>query len=180
MGLTQFYRIKWVNIFNPDLKKIYIWKSRISVHFVCVFMAWIVNVFWFYRGFTFYKMGNLDNRIANADQLLTQDVEKFCNSVVDLYSNLSKVRRKWKWWKWMMKIAKMCCFLIVIIWFLFAASSGYNPIYLQADICHRCQSRQILFPWINYETSTLYYAVTYNCDIFYSKKTLKIHFYDIQ
>nr|XP_046226762.1 ATP-binding cassette sub-family D member 3 isoform X2 [Scatophagus argus] len=42
------------------------------------------------RGFTYYKMGNLDNRIANADQLLTQDVEKFCNSVVDLYSNLSK------------------------------------------------------------------------------------------
>lgn len=43
------------------------------------------------RGFTYYKMGNLDNRIANPDQLLTQDVEKFCNSVVDLYSNLSKV-----------------------------------------------------------------------------------------
>ncbi|KAJ8397566.1 hypothetical protein AAFF_G00438420 [Aldrovandia affinis] len=42
------------------------------------------------KGYTFYKMGNLDNRIANADQLLTQDVEKFCNSVVDLYSNLSK------------------------------------------------------------------------------------------
>uniref|UniRef100_A0A8C9U075 ATP binding cassette subfamily D member 3 n=1 Tax=Scleropages formosus TaxID=113540 RepID=A0A8C9U075_SCLFO len=41
-------------------------------------------------GYTYYKMGNLDNRIANADQLLTQDVEKFCNSVVDLYSNLSK------------------------------------------------------------------------------------------
>lgn len=36
-------------------------------------------------------MGNLDNRVANADQLLTQDVEKFCNSVVDLYSNVSKV-----------------------------------------------------------------------------------------
>uniref|UniRef100_A0A8C2Q4D3 ATP-binding cassette, sub-family D (ALD), member 3a n=1 Tax=Cyprinus carpio TaxID=7962 RepID=A0A8C2Q4D3_CYPCA len=44
------------------------------------------------KGYTYYKMGNLDNRIANADQLLTQDVEKFCNSVVDLYSNLSKVR----------------------------------------------------------------------------------------
>ncbi|XP_061414082.1 ATP-binding cassette sub-family D member 3 isoform X2 [Lethenteron reissneri] len=42
------------------------------------------------NGHTYYKMGNLDNRIANADQLLTQDVEKFCNSVVDLYSNLSK------------------------------------------------------------------------------------------
>uniref|UniRef100_A0A2K6LL67 ATP binding cassette subfamily D member 3 n=1 Tax=Rhinopithecus bieti TaxID=61621 RepID=A0A2K6LL67_RHIBE len=36
------------------------------------------------QSFTYYKMGNLDNRIANPDQL------KFCNSVVDLYSNLSK------------------------------------------------------------------------------------------
>ncbi|GAB1605909.1 ATP-binding cassette sub-family D member 3-like [Argonauta hians] len=41
-------------------------------------------------GFTFYKMSNLDNRISNPDQLLTQDVEKFCNCVADLYSNLSK------------------------------------------------------------------------------------------
>lgn len=41
-------------------------------------------------------MGNLDNRIGNPDQLLTQDVEKFCNSVVDLYSNLSKVSVKKK------------------------------------------------------------------------------------
>ncbi|XP_069497312.1 ATP-binding cassette sub-family D member 3 isoform X2 [Ambystoma mexicanum] len=42
------------------------------------------------QSYTYYKMGNLDNRIANADQLLTQDVERFCNSVVDVYSNLSK------------------------------------------------------------------------------------------
>lgn len=42
------------------------------------------------QGFTYYKMSNLDNRIANADQLLTQDVEKLCTSVADLYSNLSK------------------------------------------------------------------------------------------
>ena len=35
-------------------------------------------------------MTNLDNRISNADQLLTQDVEKFCDCVVDLYSNISK------------------------------------------------------------------------------------------
>ena len=43
-----------------------------------------------YTGFTFYKMSNMDNRIANPDQLLTQDVEKFCNTVSDLYTNLSK------------------------------------------------------------------------------------------
>lgn len=43
------------------------------------------------KGFTYYKMSNLDNRIANADQLLTQDVEKLSNSVGELYSNLSKV-----------------------------------------------------------------------------------------
>ncbi|XP_072524525.1 ATP-binding cassette sub-family D member 3b [Salminus brasiliensis] len=42
------------------------------------------------RGFTYYKISNLDNRIGNPDQLLTQDVERFCNSVVELYSNISK------------------------------------------------------------------------------------------
>jgi len=35
-------------------------------------------------------MSNLDNRIANADQLLTTDVDKFCDTVTDLYSNISK------------------------------------------------------------------------------------------
>jgi ATP-binding cassette subfamily D (ALD) protein 3 len=42
------------------------------------------------KGFTYYKVGNLDNRIANADQLITQDVDKFCYSVSQLYSNISK------------------------------------------------------------------------------------------
>lgn len=45
----------------------------------------------YFRGFTYYKMSNLDNRISNADQLLTQDVDKFCDAVGELYSNLSKV-----------------------------------------------------------------------------------------
>ncbi|XP_031622800.1 ATP-binding cassette sub-family D member 3 [Contarinia nasturtii] len=42
------------------------------------------------KGFTFYKMSNLDNRISNADQLLTNDIDKFCESVADFYSNASK------------------------------------------------------------------------------------------
>ena len=48
-------------------------------------------LFYDFRGFTFYKMSNLDNRISNPDQLLTQDVDKFCDCVAELYSNLSKV-----------------------------------------------------------------------------------------
>lgn len=35
-------------------------------------------------------MTNLDNRIQNPDQLLTQDVDKLCEGIVELYSNLSK------------------------------------------------------------------------------------------
>uniref|UniRef100_U5EW09 Putative peroxisomal long-chain acyl-coa transporter abc superfamily n=1 Tax=Corethrella appendiculata TaxID=1370023 RepID=U5EW09_9DIPT len=42
------------------------------------------------KGFTYYKMSNLDNRIANADQILTTDIDKFCESVTDLYSNVCK------------------------------------------------------------------------------------------
>ena len=41
-------------------------------------------------GFTYYWLTNLDNRISNPDQVLTQDVDRFCNAIVDLYSNLCK------------------------------------------------------------------------------------------
>jgi len=54
-------------------------------------MRFTMSIFNSYlNGHTYYKMSNIDNRIANADQLITQDVERFCNSLVDLYSNLSK------------------------------------------------------------------------------------------
>ncbi|KAK0552710.1 ATP-binding cassette long-chain fatty acid transporter pxa2 [Tilletia horrida] len=39
---------------------------------------------------TFYKMGNLDDRIKNADQLITVDVQKFSTSLAGMYSNLAK------------------------------------------------------------------------------------------
>lgn len=42
------------------------------------------------KGYTYYRISNLDNRIANPDQLLTQDIDRFCRSVTDLYSNTSK------------------------------------------------------------------------------------------
>ncbi|KAI4501616.1 hypothetical protein M0802_003493 [Mischocyttarus mexicanus] len=42
------------------------------------------------KGFTYYKMNNLDSRIANPDQLLTTDIDKFCESFTDLYGNIMK------------------------------------------------------------------------------------------
>ncbi|CAG8553057.1 6149_t:CDS:10 [Paraglomus brasilianum] len=39
---------------------------------------------------TFYTIGNLDDRIKNADQCITVDAMKFCNSLAELYSNLAK------------------------------------------------------------------------------------------
>jgi len=39
---------------------------------------------------TFYTLSALDDRITNADQLITVDVSKFSNSLAELYSNLAK------------------------------------------------------------------------------------------
>ncbi|ORY36423.1 hypothetical protein BCR33DRAFT_683445 [Rhizoclosmatium globosum] len=42
------------------------------------------------QNMTFYKVGNLDDRIKNADQLITQDVSRFCTALSSLYSNITK------------------------------------------------------------------------------------------
>ncbi|KAJ2693513.1 ATP-binding cassette long-chain fatty acid transporter pxa2 [Coemansia sp. RSA 1285] len=39
---------------------------------------------------TYYSVGNLDDRIKNADQLIAVDIMKFSNSLSELYSNLAK------------------------------------------------------------------------------------------
>lgn len=39
---------------------------------------------------TFYTLSALDDRIKNADQLITVDVSKFSNSLAEIYSNLAK------------------------------------------------------------------------------------------
>lgn len=39
---------------------------------------------------TFYSLSALDDRIKNADQLITDDVSRFSNSLAELYSNLAK------------------------------------------------------------------------------------------
>ncbi|CAG9817500.1 unnamed protein product [Phaedon cochleariae] len=42
------------------------------------------------KNYTYYRISNLDNRIANVDQLLTTDIDKFCEGITDLYCNTAK------------------------------------------------------------------------------------------
>lgn len=39
---------------------------------------------------TFYALGNLDDRIKNADQLIVVDINKFATSLAEIYSNIAK------------------------------------------------------------------------------------------
>lgn len=74
-----------ISIVNNVLKySIYEMKLRLRTNITRSLLDQYLN------GFIYYKMNNLDNRIANPDQLLTTDVDKFCESCTDLYSNLTK------------------------------------------------------------------------------------------
>lgn len=42
------------------------------------------------QGITYYSVSNLDGRVKNADQLLTQDIENWAESLSKLYSNITK------------------------------------------------------------------------------------------
>jgi len=39
---------------------------------------------------TYYRVGNLDSRLSNADQCLTEDVNKFCSNLAHVHSQISK------------------------------------------------------------------------------------------
>lgn len=38
----------------------------------------------------FYRVANIDKRLQNIDQLITQDVEKFCETLAHLFSDIAK------------------------------------------------------------------------------------------
>lgn len=87
----KLYVMKFISVMLPislvnSLLKYSLWELHLR------FRTRLTNYLYkeYLQGYTYYKIGNLDNRIANADQLLTQDVDKFCQSCVELYSNISK------------------------------------------------------------------------------------------
>eukprot|EP01121_Diplochlamys_sp_Union-15-3_P006172 TRINITY_DN1667_c0_g2_i1.p1 TRINITY_DN1667_c0_g2~~TRINITY_DN1667_c0_g2_i1.p1 ORF type:complete len:656 (-),score=65.85 TRINITY_DN1667_c0_g2_i1:33-2000(-) len=69
------------NILKYGLSELHLrFRTRLTTHLYKKYL----------QGYTYYQVSNLDNRIANADQLLTQDVDKFCACLSNLYSNVSK------------------------------------------------------------------------------------------
>ncbi|GAB5587063.1 ATP-binding cassette long-chain fatty acid transporter pxa2 [Umbelopsis nana] len=63
-------------------------QSKLAIQFRTRLTNFIHNQY--LTDMTFYAVGNLDDRIKNADQLITIDTMKFCTSLSALYSNLAK------------------------------------------------------------------------------------------
>ena len=42
-------------------------------------------------GLVYYRINVFDLNLQNLDQLLTSDIEKFSNTITDVYTNISKV-----------------------------------------------------------------------------------------
>lgn len=67
-----------LDYFNKHLTLLF--RRRLTEHFNTKYLDKMI----------YYQICNLDNRIKNPDQRLTQDVEKWANSLSNLYSNFSK------------------------------------------------------------------------------------------
>lgn len=63
-------------------------QSKLSIQFRTRLTTYIHDQY--LTNMTFYAVGNLDDRIKNADQCITVDTMKFSNSLAELYSNLAK------------------------------------------------------------------------------------------
>ena len=71
----------------------------------------------------YYQISNLDSRITNPDQRLTADIEKWSNSLSQIYSNFSKPVLDIVLFS--RKLAELVGFrgpLYVILWYLFSGT----------------------------------------------------------
>lgn len=67
-----------LDYFNKNLTMLF--RKRLTEHFNSKYLDKMI----------YYQICNLDNRIKNPDQRLTQDIEKWATSLSNLYSNFSK------------------------------------------------------------------------------------------
>ncbi|GAA5824542.1 hypothetical protein JCM11251_000466 [Rhodosporidiobolus azoricus] len=63
-------------------------QSKLAIAYRTRLTAQIHNSY--LSGTTFYALGNLDDRIKNADQLIVADVMKWSNAMAEIYSNIAK------------------------------------------------------------------------------------------
>ncbi|KJE89093.1 hypothetical protein, variant [Capsaspora owczarzaki ATCC 30864] len=82
---------KWIGIAIPATyinSMIRFLESKLALAFRSRLVEHVYRVYM--NNETYYRIGNLDGRIANADQCMTEDVSRFCNHLAHLYSHLSK------------------------------------------------------------------------------------------
>jgi ATP-binding cassette subfamily D (ALD) protein 3 len=62
--------------------------KSLAIHFRKNITAYFLNKY--LDGMTYYQLTNIDARIPNPDQRLTQDIDKWAHSLSNLYSNITK------------------------------------------------------------------------------------------
>lgn len=91
LKLFVWLMCKWMMIAVPATyinSMIMYLESKLSIAFRTRLVKYVYEMYM--KDETYYRVGNLDSRLSNPDQCLTEDVSMFCNDLAHLYSHLSK------------------------------------------------------------------------------------------